>query len=176
MKFLKFILVLLITVSMTNCSDDAGEPTITLSNDNIAGTYSIGKLDIEAKATTVTSGIKVTISNASTVGDTFQVDLTFTANGSYTASGQYRTVSTITPIGSSSITNEAIIVLDDSGTYQISNTNNTITFTSSTDNIFSGTFNVVTFNENIISLNQETEEVVGQITTDLETTISLIRE
>jgi hypothetical protein len=176
MKNLKFILFLLVSAIILSCSDDNSEPPFILSNANIAGTYNISSLSIDAKATAVTSGIPVTISNATTVGDTFQFNFVLNANGNYTASGQYRILSTVTPIGSSPITDISIINTDDSGTYQINSSNNTITFTSSTGDFIEGTLNVVIFNENTFSLAQEIEEVDGPITNTINASISFTRQ
>jgi hypothetical protein len=176
MKLFKFIIILLISVSITNCSDDSGDAPYILSNDNIAGVYNISKFNISTKVSAVTSGIPVTISNASSVGDTFQFNFTLNANGNYTASGKYRIVSIITPIGSAPINNDSLLNVNDSGTYKINPTNNTITFTSSTGDFLEGTLEVVTFNETTISLTQEVEEVEGPIITDIKANINFIRQ
>lgn len=176
MKSLKFILFLCLSATILGCSSSDSEPPFILSNANIAGTYNISSLSINAKATAVTSGVPVTISNATSVGDVFQFNFILNVDGSYTASGQYVIVSTVTPVGSAPITDTSIINIDDSGTYQINTTNNTITFTSSTGDFIEGTLNVVTFNETTVSLTQEIEEIDDPITTEISASISFTRQ
>lgn len=176
MKLFKFILVLCISVSITSCNDNTAEPDFLLSNANIAGTYTIKSLSSTAKATAITSGIPVTISNATIIGDTF-TDFSFTlnANGSYTASGPYRITTTVTPVGSNAITDISILTIEDAGTFQINTIENTITFTSNSGDFIEGTLNVITFNETTLSLSQETEEVEDPITTEIKTNITFIK-
>ena len=179
MKLFKFILVLFVAVSISSCSDDSIEPTILLSNANIAGTHSINSFNIDTKVTSKTdvSGISVPfdIATSTGYGDTFQVDFELTENGDYTLIGQYRLISTITPAVGNQVAETSILLVDDSGTYEIDTTNNTITFTSSLDAFLSGTFNVVTFNETAIVLRQEKEEVLAPITTQIKTNIRFER-
>ena len=179
MKLFKFILILFVAVSISSCSDDSIEPTILLSNANIAGTHSINSFNIDTKVTSKTdvSGISVPfdIATSTGYGDTFQVDFELTENGDYTLIGQYRLISTITPAVGNQVAETSILLVDDSGTYEIDTTNNTITFTSSLDAFLSGTFNVVTFNETAIVLRQEKEEVLAPITTQIKTNIRFER-
>lgn len=176
MKFFKYVIILFISVSLVNCSKDSTEPPFVLSNANLAGTYNINSLSVNIKATAITSGIPVTISRATNVGSVFQFDFILNANGSYTASGQYVLDTSVTPTGSSPITNTSIINIDDSGTYQINTTTNTITFTSSKGDFIEGAMNVVVFNETTVSLTQETEEFEDPITTEIDANISFVRK
>lgn len=177
MKTFKYILILFLAFTFSNCGSNDSEPPYLLTNANIAGNYNIGSLIIDAKAIATTSGIAVTISNAKSIGDTFQVDFILTANGTYTANGQYRVASTITPITGDPITDSSILLVDDSGTYQINSTNDAITFTSSLGGDFiEGELKVTTFNETIVSFNQEFVETEGSITTELNTSISFVRK
>jgi len=188
-KLFKFILVLFVTVSISSCSEDPREPTILLSNANIAGTHSINSFNLDTKVTSETdvSGVSVPfdIATSTGYGDTFQVDFELTENGDYTLIGQYRLTSTVTPAIGSQVSETSILLVDDSGTYEIDTTNNTITFTSSLDALLdfsldassrlSGTFNVVTFNETAIVLRQEKEEVLAPVTTQIKTNIRFER-
>ena len=177
MKLLKSLFFLCIAISLSNCSSDNSSPVIfTLSNANVAGTYNIGSLNVDLRATALTAGIPVLVSTAKNTGDTFQIDFIINTNGNYTAKGQYRVVSVVTPVTGSPVTTNTILDINDSGTYQVSTTNNTISFTSTTDDFLSGTFKVVTFNDNTISLSQESEEVDGPITTALDANISFVRK
>ena len=179
MKLFKFILVLFVTVSISSCSEDPREPTILLSNANIAGTHSINSFNLDTKVTSETdvSGVSVPfdIATSAGYGDTFQINFELTENGTYTLIGQYRLLSTITPAIGNQVSKISILSVDDSGTYEIDTTNNTITFTSSLDAFLSGTFNVVTFNETAIVLRQEKEEVLAPITTQIKTNIRFER-
>ena len=181
MKFFKFILVLLIAVSITGCSNnDSNEPLFVLSNDNISGTYNINSFNIETNVTSVTdvAGVEVpfTVATSTSEGDTFQVIFVLNANGSYTASGQYRVVSVVIPAVGSQFTNTEIIDFTDSGSYSLNTVNNTITFTSVQGDFLNGELEVVTFNETSFSLSQEEEEVVDKVTTEIKANISFIRQ
>ena len=180
MKFLKYILVLLMAVSITNCGDESSAPSFVLSTANIAGSYIINSLSIDTKVTSVTdvSGVSVpfTIATSTSTGDTFQVDFVLNVNGTYTASGQYRIVSVVTPTVGSQLTNSEIISFTDSGSYELNTTNNTLTIISSTGDFIEGTMDIVTFNETTVSLSQETEVELDAITTEINSRISFTRE
>jgi hypothetical protein len=180
MKFLKYILVLLMAVSITSCGDESSAPSYMLSNANIAGSYVINSLSINTKVTSVTevSGVPVpfTVATSTSTGDTFQVDFVLNINGTYTASGLYRIVSVVTPTVGGQVTNSEIISFTDSGSYELNTTNNTLTIISSTGDFIEGTMDIVTFNETTVSLSQETEVEVGAITTEINSRISLIRQ
>ena len=98
---------------------------------------------------------------------------------------EYRPCSTVTPAVGNQVSDTFILLVDDSGTYEIDTTNNTITFTSSLDALsdfsldassrLSGTFNVITFNETAIVLRQEKEEVLEAKTTQVKTNIRFER-
>jgi hypothetical protein len=177
MKLFKKLLVVLFVVFIASCSsNDTTNEIYNLTNANIAGTYNIGSLNIDLKATAITSGVPVTISTAKNIGDTFQVDFVMNVNGTYTASGQYRVVTTVTPITGAPITNSEIVVFSDSGSYNVNATTNEIGFTSKTDEFLDGTFKVTVFNENTFTLTQEFEEVDGSITTNGDAEVSFVRK
>jgi hypothetical protein len=183
MKFLKLILVLFITVSITSCSDETSEPPYTLSNANIAGTYNINNLSIDTKVTssTIVAGVDVpfTVATSKSTGDTFKVSFILKSNGTYTINGAYTITSIVTPAVGNPISSDDIIVFPDSGdsgTYNLNIIDNTITFTSSSGDFLEGTLNVVTFNETTISLSQELEEIEDAITTEFNSNITFIRE
>ena len=181
MKFFKFILVLLIAVSITGCSsNDSNEPLFVLSNTNIAGTYNINSFIVDTNVTSVTevAGVEVpfTVASSTSEGDTFQVAFVLNANGSYTASGQYRVVSVVTPAVGNQFTNTEIIDFTDSGSYSLNTVNNTITFTSVQGDFLNGELEVITFNETTITLSQEGEEVVDKVTTEIKANISFTRQ
>ena len=179
MKFLKIIIVLFISTLITNCSNDSEEPTIILSNANIAGVFSITNLNVDTKVTSKTEvgGVMVPLDVATTtsIGDTFQIDFELTENEMFTVAGQYRATSTVTPAGGNSVTNTSILVVDSSGTFEIDITNNTIKFGSSVGDFINGTFKIITFNETSLVLSQEAEEIIEPITTEIKTTIHFKR-
>ena len=180
MKFLKYVLILLISVSITSCGDESSDPPFMLSAANIAGSYAINSFSIDTKVTSVTevSGVSVpfTVATSTSTGDTFQVDFVLNVNGTYTASGLYRIVSVVTPTVGSQLTNSEIISFTDSGSYQLNTTNNTLTIISSTGDFIEGTMDIVTFNETTVSLSQETEVELDAITTEINARISFIRK
>lgn len=180
MKIFKFILVLFITVSMTSCSDDAGEPTISLSNANIAGTYEINSFTKEEnEVATGSNGASVNLSTTSTIGNIFKLTFVINSNGTYTAIGQYTIDFTITPNGGSQETDFDIIDIEASGSFEINTTNNKITFTPTTstkDNFINGVFDVSTFNETTLSITQEIEEINSQLTSTINSSFRFIRQ
>lgn len=179
MRFFKFIIVLFISALITNCSSDSEEPTIILSNTNIAGSYGITNLNTDMKVTSVTQvggvSVPLNVATASNNGDTFQIDFQLEKNGSFKAIGQFRMISKVTPAIGNPETETVILDIDTSGTFDLDTTNNTIQFNVSFGDFLSGTFNITTFNETVLILYQETEETEDSITTEMETTISFVR-
>ena len=179
MKLSKVIIILIISVLVVNCDNDPKEPTIILSNTNIAGSYSITSLNTEMKVTSVTQvggvSVPLDVATASNNGDTFQIDFQLEENGSFKAIGQFRMISKVTPTIGNPETETVILDIDTSGTFDLDTTNNTIQFNVSFGDFLSGTFNITTFNETVLVLYQETEETEEPITTEMETTISFAR-
>jgi hypothetical protein len=181
MKLLKFIFVLFVTVSFTSCGDsDTDAAPFVLSNANISGAYNISSINVDTKATSVAdvSGVPVpfTVATSTSTGDTFDFEFILKADGTYTASGLYRIVSVITPPIGDEVTNSEIISITDSGTFTLNTIDAQITFISALDDFLNGTFNILIFNETVLSLNQEIEEVDDAITTEINASISFIRE
>jgi len=179
MKLSKVIIILIISVLVVNCDNDPKEPTIILSNTNIAGSYSITSLNTEMKVTSVTQvggvSVPLDVATASNNGDTFQIDFQLEENGSFKAIGQFRMISKVTPTIGNPETETVILDIDTSGTFDLDTTNNTIQFNVSFGDFLSGTFNITTFNETVLVLYQETEETEDPITTEMETTIRFVR-
>ena len=179
MKLSKVIIILIISVLVVNCDNDPKEPTIILSNTNIAGSYSITSLNTEMKVTSVTQvggvSVPLDVATASSNGDTFQIDFQLEENGSFKAIGQFRMISKVTPAIGNPETETVILDIDTSGTFDLDTTNNTIQLNVSFGDFLSGTFNITTFNETVLVLYQETEETEDPITTEMETTISFVR-
>ena len=180
MKLLKFIFFLSFIVLFTNCSDDNAYATpFILSNENIVGTYNISELNIETKVTSATdvAGVLIPFTVATSIsnGDIFQFAFVLNSDGTFSASGQFVIETEVTPATGDVVTNQEILNNINSGTYTLNSENAKITFVSSTGDFLKGTYNILTFNETVLSLNQEIEEVVDTITTEINTSISFIR-
>ena len=86
-------------------------------------------------------------------------------------------VSTITPVGSDTITETEIITFEpSSGSYTLNTLENTITFSSQDMSLLEGTFNIIVFNETTFTLNQQVEEIVGDLTVRANVNLSLERK
>ena len=176
MNKLKYILFAVITSTILSCADNSTEPELILSNESLAGNYDITVLNSDIETSTVVANVPVTVANASLVGDTFQVDVVINADGTFSVGGQYRVVSTITPVGSDAITETQILTFEPTdGTYTLNTLENTITFNSQDVSLIEGTFNVIVFNETTFTLNQQVEEVVGDLTVRANVNLSLER-
>lgn len=176
MKIFKFILTLCITASIVSCSNSSSlEPTITLSNANIAGTYDISKLIVNSTISTTTNGVTFDVGTINVVGDSFQVDLVMNANGTFTSSGAYRIITKTNLISGDQFEDIEIVTLDGSGNYTINTTNSTITF-SGTEDLLEGTLNVATFNETTVVLEKEEEIIEGNNTIDASGNFTLVRQ
>lgn len=177
MNKLKYIFFAVITLTLLSCADNSTEPELILSNESLAGNYDITVLNSDIETSTVVANVPVTIANASLVGDTFQVDVVINADGTFSAGGQYRVVSTITPVGSDTITETEIVTFEPaSGSYTLNTLENTITFSTQDVSLLEGTFNVIVFNETTFTLNQQVEEVVGDLTVRANVNLSLERK
>lgn len=176
MNKLKYIFFAVITSTILSCADNSTEPELILSNESLAGNYDITVLNSDIETSTVVANVPVTVANASLVGDTFQVDVVINADGTFSAGGQYRVVSTITPVGSDAITETEILTFEQTdGTYTLNTLENTITFSSQDVSLIEGTFNVIVFNETTFTLNQQVEEIVGDLTVRANVNLSLER-
>jgi len=177
MKTLKFILFAVISSTILSCADNSTEPELILSNESLAGNYNVIVLDSDIETSTIVANVPVTVANASLVGDTFQVDVVINTDGTFTAGGQYRVVSTITPVGTPPITETEILTFEPtSGSYILNTLDNTITFSSQDVSLLEGTFNVIVFNETTFTLNQQVEEIVGDLTVRANVNLSLERK
>ena len=132
-------------------SDDEGNQYL-LSYENVAGLYNLVYLNGNIDTTVEVQGIPVT-AVTTIVGDTFQVDATFNQNGTYSLEGEYR-VTITTTAGGNTETDTEIVVIDDTGTYQIDANEQMITITSNLEE-FDGSFDVTLFNETQLRMVQE---------------------
>ena len=93
MKSIKIFLLLLVSITLTNCGDNNEEPAYPLTYENISGTYNIQSLSIDTETTTLVGIIPVT-AKANGVGDTFQVDMILNTDKTYSIKGEHRIVIT----------------------------------------------------------------------------------
>ena len=176
MKFFKFILVLLITVSITGCSNNnSNEPLFVLSNANIAGTYDVTSHSLNTAISTTSNGITFEVGSIEANGDTFQLDLVMKSNGTFTLNGAYRVVAVTKFVSGDQVDKTEIINIDSSGKFSINSLENTITF-SGTEGLLKGALDVTVFNENFFSLSKEEEVTDGNETLDVSTRISFTRQ
>lgn len=175
MKTIKRILILLVTVTFLNCSDNDNTPAYPLNYENIAGSYDIQSLSADIQTTIEINGIPVTAS-ANAVGDTFQVDMIMNSDRTYSIEGEYRIITTTRVPGASPVTSEEIVIVDEEGTYVINDSS--ITFTDQDADFLDGVLNVSVFNENSFTLSQELEETDpttnGEISVNM--SVSFIRK
>jgi hypothetical protein len=178
MKLLKYILVLFMAVSITSCGDESSAPSYMLSNANIAGSYVVNSFNTEEiESATSSAGVTLEISKNIKVGDTFQIAFEIKSNGTYSAKGEYRSVSTVTPAPSTGQANPEIIGgFDIPGSYQLNTTDNTIIFSSQSDEFIVGPFSINVFNETTLTMIQEVEETDGGISSNITSNISFTRQ
>lgn len=155
MKSIKIFLLLLVSITLTNCSDNNEAPAYPLTYENISGTYNIQSLSIDTETTTLVGIIPVT-AKANGVGDTFQVDMILNTDKTYSIKGEHRIVITTSVPGVAPTTTQEIVVIDESGNYTI-NADNSITFSDQNADFLSGDLNVTVFTANNFSLTQEIE-------------------
>ncbi len=172
MKNFTYVLALFISITLISCGDDAESgPSFILSNENIAGNYTISNLSISTDITTTTNGFPVKVATASTEGDLFKVDVEMFANGTYSMIGSYTTVYKLTPVVGNAVETRDIITINNSGNFTIDTANNTITFSGDLIKNLTGTLKVEVFNQNSFSLFQEidvpTNGNVEKISTDI---------
>ena len=180
MKLLKFIFFSSFLLLIISCNDDNADTTpFILSNENIVGTYNISELNIDTKVTSTTdvSGVSIpfTVATSTINGDIFQFSFVLNSDGTFSASGQFVIEIEITPALGDVVTSQEIVNNTNSGTFTLNSEDAKITFISSEGDFLKGTYNILLFNETTLSLNQEVEESSGDITNEINTSISFIR-
>jgi len=174
MKISKILLVLFVSISVLSCKkDDDGDNSFLLSSANLAGTYSISSLNADTTITTVLAGIPISVVTNS-VGSVFQIDIIFSDAGTYTVNGQYLLTSTTTGDGQTT-TNSEIIVLDETGSYQIDANAQTITFDGNSS-LGSGALSISEFTQTQVRMMQSISESNNGITVESVTDILLVRQ
>ena len=162
---------------MLSCSNSDNEPIFVLSKANLIGTYDMESMTLNTKTTTEVSGFPVVV-NSNSVGSLFQIDLIFNSDDTYSIKGEYAVKTTTTSIGNSPIVNEQIIVINETGTYAVDNTDGTISFTNQNAELLTGKLMVSAISENKLSLAQLLEEAIPSLNTTIEADlkISFIKE
>ncbi len=174
MKILKYLLVLVLIVTLASCkSDDDSDPPYLLIYENFAGIHELNFLLANVQTTVVIEGLPITVTSIAE-GSVFQIESLFNQNGTYTLEGQFLLTTTTTG-GGTSETVEEIIVLDENGNYQLNDTAKTINLTSSND-LLNGTFDVTLFTETEVRMKKEDTSVEGDMTTESEIEIRFIRQ
>jgi hypothetical protein len=154
MKFSKILLLLVVVaVSIVSCKkDDDATVAFVLSNANIAGTHSLNYFVGSTLVTGVLPGgsTPVTITYNITA-DTFQAQFVFTEAGTYTLSGEFRITTTSSQQGTTP--QSEIIVLNETGTYQVNDAAQTIVLIEQGGSLGESDVNTVTlFNETELHL------------------------
>ncbi|NNM22980.1 MAG: hypothetical protein HKO54_05455 [Flavobacteriaceae bacterium] len=176
MKPIKNLLILIIAIPMLLAckkDDNGGESAFLLSKANIAGSHDLTYLTSNIEQTFEVNGIPVN-STTTIVGDTFQVVVVFSEDGTYAAEGQYRITTTITVAGMTE-TDTEIIVLDETGTFQLDANTQTITFDGGSE-FGDGTFEFALFNENEMRITQSLAIDENGATGDAETEVRFVRQ
>jgi hypothetical protein len=179
MKFFELILVLFFTISITSCSSNDDTPALTLSVANVASSYNITSYNIEEVETATSStGSVTTLSTITKVGKTFQeIDMTLNVNMSFTTEGKHAFDRTINPTPSSGKPDDLIIDLDGiTGSYQLNTSENTISFTTNSDEFINGTFDIVSYTETTLNLIQEKVTTNGGISVTTNTKINFTKK
>ena len=123
MKISKILLVLFVAVSVLSCkNDDDSVVAFLLNNTNIAGTHDLTFFTSNVMITGDVGGQTITVTT-NTTADTYQAEVTFTEAGTYTLSGEFRTTTT-SSLGTPPVVE--IIVLNETGTYQVNDAAKTL--------------------------------------------------
>lgn len=169
MKILRFFLFTAALLTITACSDDDA-PLLELTNANVAGTYEVVFLELNATVTTQLNGTTVEAGTIEAVGDTFtNAIFTFNADGTYMSSGSYRVTTTINPSQGATTTDSEIESFDDQGTYSVNDVNRTITLDGETAS-------VTLFNTNNLRIVGEDVEVEDGNTITSTSEIRFVRQ
>lgn len=152
MKFSKILLLLVITLSIVSCKNNDDTVAFILSNANIAGTHDLKYFTRNEVVTGTVGSQTITVTN-NTTADTYQAQVTFTGAGAYTLSGEFRTTTT-SSLGTPPVV--LIVVLNESGTYQVNDAAKTIVMTEQGGTLGDSDINTVTlFNETELRVTYE---------------------
>tara|TARA_R110000772_G_scaffold179310_1_gene290675 strand:- start:536 stop:1060 length:525 start_codon:yes stop_codon:yes gene_type:complete len=153
MKFSKILLLLVIAISIVSCkSDDDAPGAFILSNGNLAGTHDLTYFTSNLVITGDVGGQTITVTT-NTVADTYQVEVVFTEAGTYTIDGEFRTTTT-SSLGTPP--QVEIVVVNETGTYQVNAAAQTIVFIQTGSTLGDSDINTVTlFNETDLRVTYE---------------------
>lgn len=158
MKLSKLLFLMLLAIATVSCSSDDGAEPFLLTKANLAGNYKTELLTAHIEQTFTVNNIPI-LSVTDIVGDTFQVNTTFFEDGTFTRTGNFRIVTTVRTNNQTETTSE-IITVDESGTYVIGQTGNTLTLRQNGD---SQTFDVKRFNETKLSLERISNDPIDDV-------------
>ena len=173
MKVYRKLIVFSFILLLFACKSDDDGDQFLLTYANLSGVYDMVHFSGNIETTVEIQGIPVT-AVTTIVGDTFQVDATFNQNGTYSIEGEYR-VTITTTAGGNTETDTEIVVVDDSGTYQIDANDQTITITSDVDE-FNGTFDITLFNQTQLRIVKEESSIIDGSTVDSIIELRFVRQ
>lgn len=191
MKIAKLCFFFLLTLSIVNCKKDDDGPDLTIDTDgdgvfdindlcpnevgtvldqgcylltnvNLTGNHSLTYYAANSTTTITIMGVLFTVLS-DVIADTYQASISFTESGTFTLSGVFRTTTTTTPPTGPPIIQ--IIVLNETGTYEVNDGAQILTFSGS--GIYgNGIYNVTAFNQTELYITKEetTTDSTGAIT------------
>ena len=121
MKLFRHIFAFIVVVSLASCTSD-DPPAYQLNTENLsAGTYEVTYLASNNTETININGLDI-ITEASSIGETFQLTVDFFGNGTYVLDGQY-VINTLVTVAGETVEQSTFIVDIDNeeGTYSPNN-------------------------------------------------------
>lgn len=177
MKTLKKLAFIALTFVLVSCGSDDSSPSFDLTDENIAGEYSLNSFEYTNETTISVAGKTITATSEETTGSTYKVNAVFSSNGTFTLSGQL----SIEGTDASGNTIDDIVDMDDvTGTYSLNDEEDEITLTFSDiedlDIDLDGTYDVDSFSSEKLVISKEKEEEESVESENLTiTTISSIK-
>jgi len=155
MNISKFLLVLVLTLSIVSCkkNDDGPEPFL-YNQTNLLGTYEMNYYVSTETETININGLDI-VTTTTTTGDTFEIEVSFLENGTYVTDGAFRQMYTVVVAGQTVETDSEIIIVDnETENFSVSSGSNLLVLAG--DN-----YMVSNFSETGMTLTLETIETNG---------------
>jgi len=184
-------LVLVFAISIVSCKKDDDGPDLTIDTDgdgvvdvndlcpnevgtvldqgcylltnvNIAGNHNLSFYAANSTTTITLLGVPFTVETV-VIADTYQASISFTEVGTFTLIGEFRTTTTTIPSTGPPLSQ--IIVLNETGTYEVNDGAQILTF--SGPGVYgNGIYNVTVFNQTELHITKEetTTETNGAVT------------